>query len=161
MRHHTIRGLHHELYKHAFLCLQRRSSVAHSAHSVSCSWKAWSLAAEQRYVIPRSPKDGEGITGYKATRCQTEEEPMVMLSAWHSTSVLQRLQEDDQFSAAATLAHQSSTHQQRESVRECRMNSKDSSITFLSMFKAAAINLTVWIEKKRERVYGRRNEEKW
>lgn len=37
MRHHTIRGLHHELYKHAFLCLQRRSSVAHSAHSVSCS----------------------------------------------------------------------------------------------------------------------------
>lgn len=71
-----------------------------------------------------------------------------MFSAWHSTSVLQRLQKDDQFSAAATLAHQSSTHQQRESVRECRMNSNDSSITFLSMFKAAAINLTVWIEKK-------------
>lgn len=161
MRHHTIRGLHHELYKHAFLCLQRCSSVAHSAHSVSCSSKAWSLAAEQRYVIPRSQKDGEGITGYKATRCQTEEEPMVMFSAWHSTSVLQRLQKDDQFSAAATLAHQSSTHQQRESVRECRMNSNDSSITFLSMFKAAAINLTVWIEKKIETAYGWRNEEKW
>lgn len=37
MRHHTIQELHHELYKHAFLCSQHRPFVAHSAHSVSCS----------------------------------------------------------------------------------------------------------------------------
>lgn len=121
------------------------SSVAHSAHPASCYQEAWNLdvsseargiilrshgspslwlypapvstaAAERESEIGRQRGSQQRLEGYKvADWTAPKKEPV--LTAWHSTSVLQSLKEDNQFPAVATLAHQSTARRQGESVR--------------------------------------------
>lgn len=88
-------------------------SIIPSSHGSLTVWLYLALVSTAPAERERHGETESHTSGYKVTDTLKKEkkktQPVVMLSTWHSTSILQLLQEDDQFPAVATLANQCST----------------------------------------------------